>query len=224
MQALNTGAAQLNAPTPSSAYHITLFPTATPTTTEDPWYCATENVPQYFDSPEPTGSLLDELLSYGDKLQENCTISITPGATIVPTCPFPEQSSICAFTNAAPTDVLPEYFSFASSASTWWSAHSSRAIELAQECPNHWQKAMRETLYGEARLKNTIAYGQCYAEAFPVNGPRPNQATPSASTTPEAGLPPTESKSFNGAPVHKSNVNSIIVVAGMIAGALGLAF
>jgi len=167
--ALVTGTPPIKAAVTAPAVQLTLMPIAEPTTTRDPWYCATESIAQYFDMPKPTGALLDELLIYGDKLIEDCTLTITPSATVVPTCPFPERTSWCAFTTAAPQEVLPAYSSYASVASSWWAAHSSRAVEVVQSCPNTWISEMREALYGEVWLNNTIAFAGCYAEAREID-------------------------------------------------------
>ena len=167
--ALATGTPPLKVAVTAPAVQLTLMPIAEPTTTRDPWYCATESIAQYFDIPKPTGVLLDELLDYGDKLIEDCTLTITPSATVVPTCPFPEWKSWCAFTTAAPPEVLPAYSSYASVASSWWAAHSSRAVEVVQSCPNTWISEMREALYGEVWLNNTIAFAGCYAEAREID-------------------------------------------------------
>ncbi|KAH6875636.1 hypothetical protein BKA58DRAFT_437607 [Alternaria rosae] len=86
--ALLTGDPPFKAAVTARAVQLTLMPIAEPTTTSDPWYCATENIAQYFEVPKPTEALLDELLIYGDKLIEDCTLIITPSATAVPTCPF----------------------------------------------------------------------------------------------------------------------------------------
>ena len=169
--ALSTGAPPFKAAVTASAAQLTLMPIAEPTITRDPWYCATENIAQYFDVPKPTGALLDELLIYGDKLIEDCTLTITPSATVVPTCPFPEWTSWCGFTTAAPREVLPAYSSHGSVASSWWAAHSSRAVEVVQRCPNTWIREMREALWGEVWLNDTIAFAACYAEEHEIDKP-----------------------------------------------------
>jgi hypothetical protein len=175
--------------------HMTLLPRAEPTITKDPWQCATENLTQYFDVPKPTGSLLTALLSYADKLYESCTITELPTGTVLPQCPFPEQSSWCAFTTAAPKSVLSEYSSYGSAANLWWSAHSSKAISVAHICPNSWYKVIRETPNGEIWLNDTIAFAGCYAKAHPITASLRTTTTPP--TTGAGGLtkttPPTGS-------------------------------
>jgi hypothetical protein len=148
--------------------HMTLLPRAEPTITKDPWQCATENLTQYFDVPKPTGSMLTALLSFADKLYDSCTITELPTGTVLPQCPFPEQSSWCAFSTVAPKTVLSDYSSYGSAANLWWSAHSSKAVSVAQRCPNSWYKVMRETPNGEIWLNDTIAFAGCYAEAHPI--------------------------------------------------------
>lgn len=89
-----------------SAVHETVLPTVEPTTTRDPWQCVTANLTQYFDVPKPTGSLLDALDSYGDKLIESCTLT---GIDRINGGCFPAKEDWCKFTTAAPASVLPDY-------------------------------------------------------------------------------------------------------------------
>jgi hypothetical protein len=89
-----------------SAVHETVLPTVQPTTTRDPWQCVVANLTQYFDVPKPTGSLLDALNSYADKLLEPCTLA--PIDRIHGEC-FPAKEDWCKFTTAAPASVLPDY-------------------------------------------------------------------------------------------------------------------
>lgn len=133
-----------------------LFPSSRPTTTTDPWQCATENLDQYFSMPTPTGDLSTALLSYGSELIKTCT---TPG------CPYPARSSWCDFSKAAPTSVLPAWTSLGSAASSWWSENKQSASSLAEKCPYGWYDAAIGSLNGQIRLNNTITWGACYAEA-----------------------------------------------------------
>jgi hypothetical protein len=175
--------------------HMTLLPRAEPTITKDPWQCATENLTQYFDVPKPTGSMLTALLSYADKLYESCTLTELPTGTVLPQCPFPEQSRWCAFTTAAPKSVLSDYSAYGSAANSWWSAHSSNAVSVAQRCPNSWYQVMRMTPNGEIWLNDTIAFAGCYAEAHPITTPL--LTTLISATTGSGGvsrtIPPTSS-------------------------------
>lgn len=164
MEVMKT-AAFLTAATTTAALHVTLLPRAEPTITRDPWQCATENITQYLDVPKPTGSMLTALLSYADKLYADCTITGVPTGTVIPTCPFPEQSRWCSFTSVAPKSVLSDYSSYGSAASSWWAAHSSGAVSAAQYCPNSWYELLRTTPNGETWLNDTIVFAGCYAEA-----------------------------------------------------------
>lgn len=157
--------------------HKTLLPRDTPTITSDPWQCATVNATQYFDPPKPTGTLLTALLSYADKLYENCTPMVDPSRNAFPTCPFPDASRWCAFTNGAAPSVTPAYWSYASSASSWWSAKSSGASSVVSRCPNTWYKIMRETPGGDTWLNDTIIFAECFELGHPPT------ALPSVSVT-----------------------------------------
>lgn len=142
----------------------TILPTTEPTVTSDPWRCTTEIFERFFDPPKPTGQLLTALLSYGDELIKDCTATKT-NVVGIPTCPFPAQEEWCAFTTAAPTALLPDYSSYASTASSWWSVHSAQALEHARYCPSRWFRAMTRVPAGAGWLNDTIAFAGCYASA-----------------------------------------------------------
>ncbi|KAH6694960.1 hypothetical protein DL95DRAFT_477388 [Leptodontidium sp. 2 PMI_412] len=144
-----------------SAVYQTVLPSVEPTATRDPWQCVTANLTQYFDVPKPTGSLLDALDSYGDKLIESCT---STGIDRVMGC-FPAKEEWCKFTTAAPASVLPDYQLYGSAASAWWSGHSSNAVRLATSCPNGWYNAMFELPGGPTWLNETIIFAACHGEA-----------------------------------------------------------
>lgn len=148
----------------------TILPTTQPTTTRDPWQCTTETLMQYFDIPKPTGALLTSILSYGDDLIKGCEPTETD-AMGLPVCTFPEHSRWCGFTTAAPSSLLPSYSAYGSTASSWWSKHSSMAVELAEECPHRWFKAMTDTPAGAGWLNDTIAFASCYAQAHQGSSP-----------------------------------------------------
>ena len=121
---------------------------------------------QYFDVPKPTGSLLTALMSYGNNLIKTCTAT----GTDVLACPFPDRSRWCAFTTAAPTPVLPAYSTYGSVVSSWLSVHSSKAVSLAQQCPNGWYNAMMDTPGGQAWLNETMVFAECYDLAHAGSG------------------------------------------------------
>ncbi|KAL7629537.1 hypothetical protein AAE478_001058 [Parahypoxylon ruwenzoriense] len=171
-----------------SAMLMTLLPMAAPTVTRDPWQCATENLTQYFDVPKPTGSLLTALDSYASELFKTCTAA---GAA-AQSCPFPEQSLWCSFGTAAPSTVLADYSSYGSVASSWWSARSSAAVFLAQDCASSWWKVMTNTPNGQVWLNETIIFAGCYSEAHPTVGKSTlgPSATPGSAVT-KSGPTPT---------------------------------
>ncbi|KAK2601576.1 hypothetical protein QQS21_004894 [Conoideocrella luteorostrata] len=142
----------------------TILPTTRPTQTTDPWMCSTKVLESFFDVPKPTGKLLDALLSYGDDLQKDCKPTLTNHVGMS-ACAFPPQSKWCAFSTSAPSTLLSDYSSYASSASSWWSGHSSAAVDEAVLCPNSWFKAMMWFADGPAWLNDTIAFAGCYAAA-----------------------------------------------------------
>ncbi|OBU00844.1 hypothetical protein VE01_01290 [Pseudogymnoascus verrucosus] len=155
----------------------TAAPRAEPAESIDPWQCLTENLTQYLDVPKPTGSLFKELQSHGSKLYE----PYLAAPTLTAFCPFPAQSSWCAFTTSAPLDVLPAYSSYASQAYSWWSAHSSSVVSLAQQCPIGWENAILMHPGGDMWLNDTIAFAGCHAEAHTTVGSSPTE--PTAATT-----------------------------------------
>ena len=120
-----------------SDIHKTLWPTLS-TFGTDPPRCSTKNISQYFAPPQPAETLLTPLFySYYQSLFQTCT-STGPERL---KCPFPEQSRWCDFSTAGPSDLLSAYTSYGSLASSWWSVHSSSALELAKECENLWYNA-----------------------------------------------------------------------------------
>jgi hypothetical protein len=84
----------------------------------DPEGCPAEFLTQEgLDVPKPTGSLADEIQSYGWKLYKSCiTATATVTSTNADRCPSYAQSDWCGFTTAAPTGVLPAYSTYASQA------------------------------------------------------------------------------------------------------------
>ena len=147
--------------------HKMLLPRNAPSITQDPWECATMNATQYFDPPKPTGALLTALLSYGDILYKGCVPVEDPSGNRDPACPFPEASEWCAFSNTVAPSMTTAYWSYASSASSWWSAKSSRTSSVAKRCPNTWYEVMRGTPAGETWLNDTKIFAECYEFAHP---------------------------------------------------------
>ena len=133
-----------------------LLPTTTPSGPQDSWECALSAYTPFFNPPLPTGAVKSALDSYGDGLIADCT-----GLE----CPYPDATRWCGITTAAPTAVLPAYTSYASSASVWWVNHSSSALELAEECPHYWYKALTKKPTAGTWLNLTIANAECFGKA-----------------------------------------------------------
>lgn len=174
-----------------------ILPTAKPTATDD-WFCALSAYSPYFDPPKPTGTLLSALQSYGDKLLESCTEK---------RCPYPDATSWCGFTTAAPTAALPAYTSYASSASVWWANHSSSAMELAQECPWYWYDALTDKPSTGGWLNMTIINAECLAAAAaPGSSSKIKSATVTFSTL--SSLATTSAKPSSAASASSSVATS----------------
>lgn len=75
----------------SADIYQTLVPTGLPATSTDHWGCATENLTQYFQPPEPTGALNFALWSYRTELRRDSC----PGTELF--CPYPSHSRCCGF-------------------------------------------------------------------------------------------------------------------------------
>jgi hypothetical protein len=160
----------------------TLFPSEKPAVTEDPVDCIFEDFYPYFSALTPNGSLSTALLSYGDVLIKDCPLTDVDVMGL-PTCPYPALSDWCAFSDHAPTSLLPEWSSFGSAASSWWGHNSADAVNFARICKKKWFNAMIGVVYGSARLNNTIHWGECYAQANPTaygKGHETATSTPSA--------------------------------------------
>ena len=142
-----------------------------PNVSLDPAHCLTENLTPYLDPPKPTGSLFDAIESHAASLVDPCVVDGTTRSVWPWACPFPAQSRWCAFSTAAPTDVLPAYSSFANQAYSWWEERSSAVVSLRENCPNVWENALLHGSTGrEEWLNDTIAFAGCYAEALTTAG------------------------------------------------------
>ncbi|KAL7936767.1 hypothetical protein V8C35DRAFT_296410 [Trichoderma chlorosporum] len=219
-----TAAILLQASGSLAAVQDTILPSKPPTITSEPWQCSTEMLPQYFDVPKPTGALLTAIMSYGDELQKGCKPTETDIYGL-PQCPFPASSLWCRFSSAAPSSLLSSYSSYGSVASSWWSAHSSAAVSLAQSCPIGWYKAMGDMPGGPGWLNSTLVFAGCYEEAHhttdvssqtsatatagskaTTSGPE-STATSKSTSTPESTV---TSKSTSGSePTATSKSNSV---------------
>ncbi|KAK4117920.1 hypothetical protein N656DRAFT_794327 [Canariomyces notabilis] len=170
--------------------HITAAEWAVPTQTNDPYQCATRDIPHYLTAgPSPSGALSSALLSYEENLYETCT-----RATSGPfqPCPVPPRSQLCAFSTAVPTSLLPAYSSYASSAASWWSAgNGDVVVSLVQECPYLWYDSLLMNPASGSNLNRTVAHAQCWAEAHPTGSESGGLTTLSAtgtSTASQAGV------------------------------------
>jgi hypothetical protein len=173
----------------SPANSSILILSETPTATQDPWQCITEGVPQYFNVPKPTGSLMSAIFSYAGEVAYTCT-ELEQGQT---KCPKAGKSRWCAFTTVGPTAVMEEFSSLASNASVWWTSLSDKAISVAKKCPNTW---FRE---GEAPAKfswldKTIIFAECYHDAGVTTSVKAVATTQSTMAVPGSISSPTAAK------------------------------
>ncbi|KAH7182296.1 uncharacterized protein B0J16DRAFT_400497 [Fusarium flagelliforme] len=162
----------------------TILPSAKPTITEDFRNCLIMDDPQpFFEPPEPTGLFSIALFSYFKNLNKDCPFTDFD-VFGVPTCPYPELSKICSFTDVAPKTQLPAWSSHGSVASSWWEKHSSSMVEFADYCPNRWFDTMGSVAYGGLRLNNTISFAACRDEGIlgdTLRAPKATQASTTAS-------------------------------------------
>ncbi|KAK4044654.1 hypothetical protein C8A01DRAFT_31150 [Parachaetomium inaequale] len=143
---------------------------------------------RYFDdSPRPSGALDKAMVSYGSQLLETCKTS----GTYSQPCAFPDKTRWCGVTTALPASLLPAYSAYASNASAWWSAHSSRAVEVAQMCPVLWYETGNfGVLGGAVWLNHTLINAECYAEAhLTAAGETGPTATPGQRVESEGSAP-----------------------------------
>jgi len=156
-----------------------LLPTVIPPE-DDHWQCATETFSPYFQVPKPTADVLTAMQSYFSKLRsESCTLT---GADELD-CPYPDATRWCGITSTMATSVSAAYSAYGSSASSWWAAHSSRALELARDCPVGWY-AEKEWSGQATWLNNTIIMAECYAAAHTAGA----SITKAPTATPRPGV------------------------------------
>lgn len=194
---------------------ITEMPRAEPTSTHDPWECATENITQYFDVPKPTGTLLDAILSYGAELIEPCLSTATGLDAIL--CTVSETSAWCGFTTAAPEPVLSDYSSYGSAAASFWQAHSETISIIASECPIGWS---RPGPAEQAWLNQTISHGECYIAAHPANTTTASSATTIASTAMGGSTASSPTSTSNGIAGRTRGVGAFMLASISIAAAM----
>ena len=161
----------------------------------------------YFNPPRPSGALDDAHYSYSVQLLETCR---TTGVFEYRTdCDFPDKTLWCAITTALPASLLPAYSAYASSAWSWWSAHSSSAVRVAQECPLLWyQIANNVVLGGAVWMNHTLINAECYAEAHQtVTGSRSSATGPTA--TPGQGATSVSAPASTSASVLPTQTTSV---------------
>ncbi|KAH6688888.1 hypothetical protein F5X68DRAFT_230553 [Plectosphaerella plurivora] len=153
--------------------------------TQDPWQCATEIIPQYFDVPKPTGNVLNGINSYGAKLAAPCLATAT-GLDVF-SCWRIDPKSWCGFTTAVEPSVLSSYTTFVSAAVSFWTPRSSKVAELPTRCPVAWGKRSDAE---HAWLSMIMVHAQCYLSAHPpistatgtVSSTRPSSTTTKTTT------------------------------------------
>ncbi|KAI0005594.1 hypothetical protein F4779DRAFT_49148 [Xylariaceae sp. FL0662B] len=186
------GLVALRTITGGAAMHITHMPAMTamlrsePTSvvSSDPWECVTENVTQYFDVPKPTGSLLDAIVSYGDKLIEPCVATAT-GIEVLD-CSVTDTKEWCGFTTAAPSSILVDYSSYGSSVASFWEAKSETISVVSSTCPGWWARPGQGD---HIWLNLTIAQAECYIAAHA------NHAALTTTSSATAPVPTTDTAS-----------------------------
>ncbi|KAI9150513.1 hypothetical protein HJFPF1_10281 [Paramyrothecium foliicola] len=170
----------------STVHEIVLQTTLATDLEPDHWECVIANLTQYFDPPRPTGALLDALDDYANDIIDTCTK--TAGDETTDAC-WPSKEQWCGLTTAIPKSLAPDISSWGEAASSWWSAHSSAAVSLAEECPIGWYDAMYGVAGGDTWLNMTIIYAACHAEA---HGTADAGAVKPSSTTAKPDSIPTE--------------------------------
>lgn len=140
-----------------SDLHQTLLPTtAPPDDPEDSYRCVFSNASQYFDPPQPTEALKLAFWDYGDELIASCVDS----GENVEDC-WPGKKQWCDLTTKAPATLTSALSAWGSSATSWWSDHSSDAVDVATKCPQNWFNAMMDLAVNRQWLNLTIAWAAC---------------------------------------------------------------
>ncbi|TPX16147.1 uncharacterized protein E0L32_004142 [Thyridium curvatum] len=156
---------------------VTQQPTAS-TLSPDPWECITENITQYFDPPKPSGSVLSEINSYGDKIIEPCMATATGLDQFY--CTVSDPQSWCGFSTAAPQAVMSSYLAFVSQAVSFYTEKSSKMSILSTSCASAWARfdpAEREW------VKIATAHASCYLANHSNAGSTTAVATASSNAT-----------------------------------------
>ncbi|KAH8692465.1 hypothetical protein GQ44DRAFT_719864 [Phaeosphaeriaceae sp. PMI808] len=169
----------------------------TPADTLDSWLCATKNYSDYLQPPMPTGHLLDIYYDHSDKIYEECEAKLPKPFTSFPACPSVAKASWCALSTAVPSSDLAIFQSYGSIVSSWWSSHSSKLVDLVDDCPNSWNYAKKDLPGNEIWLNATIALAECFAGDQPVKPVESTFKAPKTSISSSASrLPRAEAVSW----------------------------
>ncbi|KAL2210421.1 hypothetical protein CC79DRAFT_1330787 [Sarocladium strictum] len=136
-------------PWPDSTIHSILLPSdPPPMDPEDSFECVFENVTQYYDPPKPKGALLDTLFDYGDAMFQACdeATEATEATGADHYDCYPEKDEWCKFNTERPDKLSDDLSAWGSTVSSWWAEHSSKAEEVAVDCPQYWFDAGAESL------------------------------------------------------------------------------
>ncbi|KAK4208951.1 hypothetical protein QBC37DRAFT_60454 [Rhypophila decipiens] len=224
----------------SQNYFSILFPTVSPSYDRSDFYtCYLESIPQYFAAPTPDPMLRSQISPYIASLFDADPCYKTANPYDVFACPYPPKSKWCALlattsTSAVtiPASIRPAFSAYASSCASWWGKHSSRAVELATECPQVWWSSMNKNITLPGRLNSTINIGECFAEQVgsisssstlqkPTQTPTPGVAAPGGAVTTETK--PARTNAPNGIEGRMEGLGMWMVAgAGLAAGAANL--
>jgi hypothetical protein len=199
---------------PSQPVWATVLPTVSPLT-DDSWECATEEMAPYFDVPPLTGDLVKAINTYWLSIQsKTCTLTGIDQLD----CPYPDKQSWCRVTKDLAPSLSSSYSAYGSAASSWWAAHSSKAVLLAQECPRGWYDNMLHT-NGARRLNYTIIMAECYDEGKITSTGRstttkPPTATPGSGVTTRPTAPQTTTTSSKSGSRGRGEAPGIWAVLG----------
>lgn len=127
----------------------------------DPADCASRSIETFFDMPGLTGRLREEHLIYGYHANYKDCPRTNRDIYSKEMCDFMERRSWCAFSNAVPATLLPEYNAYLGSARAWWEENNEAAAKNALECPMHWYQAKKSAPYGDTLLNLTLIYAGC---------------------------------------------------------------
>jgi hypothetical protein len=216
------GLAALGMPVLTSAKFVPDVPAATPVAhlierqqaTEDPWQCATENIPQYFENaPQAMGSVLSAFQSYGDDFAAPC---LSTAADFL-SCVISDPKDWCGYTTAAPPDVLSDYSAnYLSAAVSFWTENSATLSVLSESCPVAWQ---RPSLIEHEWLRIAKAHAECYLKGQPetrtdssVRAPQSTSESSTPTDTFSSSIPTATGE--NGSNVKKITERVVLISTG----------